>query len=99
MKILGCPHLWIVWLITYGAILLYLLTAYAVSIGFRTFYQSRNARRTESRGQNNAGTFCLVFVRNFIDILAEHHANSKMQIIRVSTDARGKKQVVTQTTL
>ena len=34
MKVLSCPHLWIIWLITQGVILLYLFTAYAVSIGF-----------------------------------------------------------------
>ena len=32
------------------------------------------------------GKCYIAFVRNFIDILAEHHANSKMQILRVSTD-------------
>jgi len=31
------------------------------------------------------GKCYIAFVRNFIDILAEHHANSKMQIRRVST--------------
>jgi len=39
MKILGCPHLWIIWLITQGVILLYLLTAYTVSIASRPFCQ------------------------------------------------------------
>jgi hypothetical protein len=32
------------------------------------------------------GKCYVAFVRHFIDILAEHHANSKMQILRVSTD-------------
>src|SRR5215831_8945988 len=52
----------------------------------RTFCQVKGLlERTESAARTMLGKFYVAFVRKFIDILAEHHANSKMEILRVST--------------
>jgi hypothetical protein len=65
MKILGCPHLWIIWLITRGVILLYLLMAYTVSIGFRRFCEvDEMLDPPRAAARTIRAEFYLVFVRS-----------------------------------
>ena len=65
MKDLGYPHLWKRWLITCGVILLYLLVAYAVLIGFRKFCLVEEMRNALERAvARTIVKFYLVFVRS-----------------------------------
>ena len=65
MKDLGYPHLWIRWLITCDVILLYLLVAYAVSIGFRKFCLVEEMLNALERAvARTIAKFYLVFVRS-----------------------------------